>query len=60
MEDFDIVAVVCTVIVIYMIIGCTIFMYRQILYNFKVTVLVFATVIIALTVICILNYLKMH
>ncbi len=60
MEDFDIVAVVCTVIVIYMIIGCTIFMYRQILYNFKVTVLVFVAVIIALTVICILNYLKMH
>lgn len=60
MEEFDIVAVVCTVIVIYMIIGCTIFMYRQILYNFKVTVLVFVAVIIALTVICILNYLKMH
>lgn len=58
MEEFDIVAVVCTVIVIYMIIGCTIFIYRQILYNFKVTVLVFAAVIIALTVLCIINYLK--
>lgn len=58
MEEFDIVAVVCTVIVIYMIIGCTIFIYRQILYNFKVTVLVLAAVIIALTILCIINYLK--
>ena len=60
MENFDIVAAVCGAIVIYMIIGCTIFMYRQILYNFRFLIAVFAAVVLALTIMCLCNYLKMH
>lgn len=60
MENFDMVAFVCGAIVIGMIIGCTIFMYQQILYNFKLTVVIFAAVVLALTIICLFNYLKMR
>lgn len=58
MKNFDIVAFVCGVIVIYMIIGCTIFIFKQLKYNLKFTAIIFISVVIGLGLICLYNYFK--
>lgn len=58
MKNFDIVAFVYAAIVIYMIVGCTFFILKQLKYNLKFTVIVFISVIIGLGVICLYNYFK--
>lgn len=58
MKNFDIVAFVCGIIVVYMIIGCTVFILKQLKYNLKFTVIIFISVVIGLGVICLYNYFK--
>lgn len=58
MKNFNIVALICGVIVIYMIIGCTIFIFKQLKYNLKFMIIIFISVIIGLGLICLYNYLK--
>ena len=58
MKNFDIVALICGAIVIYMITGCTVFIFKQLKYNLKFTVIIFISVIIGLGVICLYNYFK--
>ena len=58
MKNFDIVAFICLIIVIYMIIGCTVFILKQLKYNLKFTVIIFISVIIGLGLICLYNYFK--
>ena len=58
MKNFDIVAFICGIIVIYMIIGCTFFILKQLKYNLKFTVIIFISVVIGLGVICLYNYFK--
>ena len=58
MKNFDIVAFVCGIIVVYMIIGCTVFILKQLKYNLKFTVIIFISVIIGLGLICLYNYFK--
>lgn len=58
MKNFDIVAFICVVIVIYMIIGSTIVILKQLKYNLKFTIVIFVSVIIGLGLICLYNYFK--
>ena len=58
MKNFDIVAFICGIIVVYMIIGCTIFILKQLKYNLKFTVIIFISVVIGLGLICFYNYFK--
>lgn len=58
MKNFDIVAFICGIIVVYMIIGCTIFILKQLKYNLKFTVIIFISVVIGLGLICLYNYFK--
>lgn len=58
MKNFDIVTFVCGAIVIYMIIGCTIFIFKQLKYNLKFTIIIFISVVIGLGLICLYNYFK--
>ncbi len=58
MKNFDIVAFICGIIVIYMIIGCTFFILKQLKYNLKFTVIIFISVVIGLGLICLYNYFK--
>ena len=58
MKNFDIVAFICGIIVVYMIIGCTIFILKQLKYNLKFTVIIFISVVIGLGFICLYNYFK--
>lgn len=58
MKNFDIVAFVCTVIVIYMIIGSAVFILKQLKYNLKFTIVIFISVIIGIALICLYNYFK--
>lgn len=58
MRDFDIVAFVCTIVVIFMIVGCTLFIIRELRYNFKFTILIFFSVVVGLGLICLYNYFK--
>ncbi|WP_294707195.1 hypothetical protein [uncultured Fusobacterium sp.] len=58
MKNFDIVAFICGIIVIYMIIGCTFLILKQLKYNLKFTVIIFISVIIGLGLICLYNYFK--
>lgn len=58
MKNFDIVALVCGTIVIYMIIGCSVFILKQLKYNLKFTVIIFISVVIGLGLICLYNYFK--
>ncbi len=58
MKNFDIVALVCGAIVVYMIIGCTVFIFKQLKYNLKFTFIIFISVIIGLGLICLYNYFK--
>ncbi len=58
MKNFDIVAFICGIIVVYMIVGCTIFILKQLKYNLKFTVIIFISVVIGLGVICLYNYFK--
>ena len=58
MKNFDIVAFICVIIVVYMIIGCTIFILKQLKYNLKFTVIIFISVVIGLGLICLYNYFK--
>ncbi|MCI6152281.1 MULTISPECIES: hypothetical protein [Fusobacterium] len=58
MKNFDIVAFICVVIVVYMIIGSTIFILKQLKYNLKFTIVIFISVIIGLGLICLYNYFK--
>lgn len=58
MKNFDIVAFICVVIVIYMIIGCTVFILKQLKYNLKFTMIIFISVVIGLGLICLYNYFK--
>lgn len=58
MKNFDIVALVCVIIVVYMIIGCTVFILKQLKYNLKFTVIIFISVVIGLGLICLYNYFK--
>ena len=58
MKNFDIVAFICVIIVIYMIIGCTFFILKQLKYNLKFTVIIFISVVIGLGLICLYNYFK--
>jgi membrane protein YdbS with pleckstrin-like domain len=58
MKNFDIVAFICLIIVIYMIIGCTVFILKQLKYNLKFTVIIFISVVIGLGLICLYNYFK--
>ena len=58
MKNFDIVAFICGIIVIYMIIGCTVFILKQLKYNLKFTVIIFISVVIGLGFICLYNYFK--
>ena len=58
MKNFDIVAFICGIIVIYMIIACTVFILKQLKYNLKFTVIIFISVVIGLGVICLYNYFK--
>ena len=58
MKNFDIVALVCGAIVIYMIVGCTVFILKQLKYNLKFTMIIFISVVIGLGLICLYNYFK--
>lgn len=58
MGNFDIVAYVYTIVVIFMIVGCTLFIIRELRYNLKFTILIFLSVIIGLGLICLYNYFK--
>lgn len=58
MKNFDIVALVCGAIVIYMIIDCSVFILKQLKYNLKFTVIIFISVVIGLGLICLYNYFK--
>lgn len=58
MKNFDIVAFVCGIIVVYMIIGCTVFILKQLKYNLKFIVIIFISVVIGLGLICLYNYFK--
>lgn len=58
MKNFDIVAFICVIIVVYMIVGCTVFILKQLKYNLKFTVIIFISVIIGLGLICLYNYFK--
>ena len=58
MKNFDIVAFICGIIVVYMIIGCTVFILKQLKYNLKFTVIIFISVVIGLGLICLYNYFK--
>lgn len=58
MKNFDIVAFIYTVVVIYMIVGCTIFILKQLKYNLKFTIIIFISVVIGLGLICLYNYFK--
>lgn len=58
MKNFDIVALVYEAIVIYMIIGCSVFILKQLKYNLKFTVIIFISVVIGLGLICLYNYFK--
>ena len=58
MKNFDIVAFICVIIVVYMIVGCTIFILKQLKYNLKFTVILFISVVIGLGLICLYNYFK--
>lgn len=58
MKNFDIVAFICGIIVVYMIIGCTFFILKQLKYNLKFTVIIFISVVIGLGLICLYNYFK--
>lgn len=58
MKNFDIVAFVCGAIVVYMIIGCTVFILKQLKYNLKFTIIIFISVVIGLGLICLYNYFK--
>ena len=58
MKNFDIVAFICLIIVIYMIVGCTVFILKQLKYNLKFTVIIFISVVIGLGLICLYNYFK--
>ena len=58
MKNFDIVAFICIIIVVYMIVGCTVFILKQLKYNLKFTVIIFISVIIGLGLICLYNYFK--
>lgn len=58
MKNFDIVAFICGIIVVYMIVGCTIFILKQLKYNLKFTVIIFISVVIGLGLICLYNYFK--
>ena len=58
MKNFDIVAFVCGIIVVYMIIGRTVFILKQLKYNLKFTVIIFISVVIGLGLICLYNYFK--
>ena len=58
MKNFDIVAFICVIIVVYMIVGCTIFILKQLKYNLKFTVIIFISVVIGLGLICLYNYFK--
>ena len=58
MKNFDIVAFVCGIIVVYMIVGCTVFILKQLKYNLKFTMIIFISVVIGLGLICLYNYFK--
>lgn len=58
MKNFDIVAFICVIIVVYMIVGCTVFILKQLKYNLKFTVIIFISVVIGLGLICLYNYFK--
>ena len=58
MKNFDIVAFICGIIVVYMIVGCTIFILKQLKYNLKFTIIIFISVVIGLGLICLYNYFK--
>ncbi|MFR4480013.1 hypothetical protein [uncultured Fusobacterium sp.] len=58
MKNFDIVAFICIIIVVYMIVGCTVFILKQLKYNLKFTVIIFISVVIGLGLICLYNYFK--
>ena len=58
MKNFDIVAFVCVIVVIYMIIGCMVFIFKQLKYNLKFTIIIFISVVIGLGLICLYNYFK--
>ena len=58
MKNFDIVSFICGIIVVYMIIGCTFFILKQLKYNLKFTVIIFISVVIGLGLICLYNYFK--
>ncbi|WP_294726430.1 hypothetical protein [uncultured Fusobacterium sp.] len=58
MKNFDIVAFICVIIVVYMIVGCTVFILKQLKYNLKFTMIIFISVVIGLGLICLYNYFK--
>lgn len=58
MKDFDIVAFVYCIIVVFMIVGCIFFIIRELRYNLKFTILIFISVVIGLGLICLYNYFK--
>lgn len=58
MKNFDIVTFICIIIVIYIIVGSIFFILRQLKYNFKLTLIIFISVVLGLGVICLYNYLK--
>ena len=58
MKDFDIVAFIYCIIVVFMILGCIFFIIRELRYNLKFTILIFISVVIGLGLICLYNYFK--
>ncbi|MSS61435.1 hypothetical protein FYJ54_08095 [Fusobacterium sp. FSA-380-WT-2B] len=58
MKDFDIVAFIYCIIVVFMIVGCIFFIIRELRYNLKFTILIFISVVIGLGLICLYNYFK--
>ena len=58
MKNFDIVAIICIIAVIYMIVGSVIFVLRQLKYNLKFTVIIFISVVLGFVLICGYNYFK--
>lgn len=58
MKNFDIIAFIYFLIVIFMIVGSGIFIIKQLRYNFKYTLFIFICIVIGLGLICLYNYLK--
>ncbi len=58
MKNFDVVALVSLIVVIFMIVGCTVFLIRELRYNLRYTLFIFISVVVGIGLICLYNYFK--